>query len=173
MTTQLAIPSLANSGATFSRCGVYRYRLWRAWGKGPRCPFVMLNPSTADEEANDPTIRRCIGYAREWGYSGLEVVNIFALRSTDPNELYIHPAPVGGIENDEAITEAVALGSGVAVCAWGDHGAHLGRGHDVYRMLTDLGVRLVAFKVNKSGHPIHPLYQPASLRPRTFRMGWP
>jgi hypothetical protein len=82
-------------GATLSDCGRYRYRLWRRWADGPTVLFVMLNPSTADADVDDPTIRRCIGFARSWGAGALEVVNLYAWRATQPAELKAAVGPVG------------------------------------------------------------------------------
>lgn len=83
------------SGAAFSPCRRYRYRLWRTWGDAAPAVFVMLNPSTADEIENDPTVERCERRARAMGFGGLRVANIFSLRSTDPTALYTSDDPVG------------------------------------------------------------------------------
>ena len=100
--------------------GAYRYLLTRRWGLGPAALFVMLNPSTADDVDDDPTIRRCVGFARRWRLGGLEVVNLYALRATDPRDLFAHRAPVGR-DNDDAISDAVARAAHIVV-AWGVHG---------------------------------------------------
>lgn len=159
MTAQLAFG--ASSGAEFSPCNTYRYSLSRWWSSHPVagrcCLFVMLNPSTADATADDPTIRRCIGFARSWGFDGLEVVNIFALRSTDPRTLYAHPEPIGP-RNDEVIAESACF-AGRVVCAWGNHGRLLGRGAEVLASLVAAGIQPWCFRLTRAGQPEHPLYQ--------------
>ncbi len=155
-----------HSEAVFSPCQRYRYRLWRIWGE-PRRPkslcMVMLNPSTADEFKNDPTVERCCRRARMWGYDRIDVVNIFALRSTDPKGLYNCEDPVG-IDNDAAILTA-ARQADLTVAAWGNHGRLGGRGQAVLRLLEQAGVSLHALAVSKMGEPVHPLYQPYSALP--------
>lgn len=152
------------SGAEFSDCGEYRYRLWRTWDvEKPTLAFVMLNPSTADETDLDPTCRRCKGYAEEWGYGTLLVGNIFALRSTDPENLYDHPDPVGP-ENDDYLRELVADAEKV-VAAWGAHGEYQDRGRKVAEMLEG---ELVALDTTKGGQPNHPLYQPKDIEPAVY-----
>ncbi len=156
------------SGATFSTCGQYRYRLWRIWDDSvPPAVFVMLNPSTADEVANDPTVERCERRARAMGYGGLRVANIFALRSTDPKALYEHDAPVGA-DNNKAIIESAA-DAGIVVCAWGKHGLHIGRGRTVLEMLRKAGVTPHYLKLNKDGTPAHPLYIGYDVKPQEWR----
>lgn len=148
-------------GAVFSDNREYRYRLWRAWDLNkPAIAFVMLNPSTADEVSLDPTCRRCRNYAEDWGYGKLIVGNIFALRSTDPNELYEHPDPVGP-ENDKYLREVCADAEKV-IAAWGNHGQYQDRGREVAEMLD---VDLYALDTNNSGEPVHPLYQPSDIEP--------
>lgn len=162
MTTDTQLPLALDddqAGATFGPDRVYRYRLWRRWADGPTVCWVMLNPSTADEATLDPTIRRCVGFSRAWGYGALEVVNLFALRSTDPAGLYDHPAPIGP-DNDRHIAEADQA-CDLTVCAWGVHGELAGRGADVLEMLG----RPMALRLTKDGHPNHPLYLPADLQP--------
>ena len=147
----------SDSGAMFSECRLYRYRLWRYWDcTAPALCFVMLNPSTADEIDNDPTIERCQRRAMSAGYGGLEVVNLFAYRSTDPSMLLKVADPVGP-QNDAAILAAVS-GAGMVICAWGDDGAIRGRGTAVRARLVEEGVSLHALVLNKSGEPRHPLY---------------
>lgn len=111
---------VGGSGATFSPCERYRYRLWRVWGAPQkRVLFVMLNPSTADDAKDDPTIRKCIGFAKRWGYGALDVVNLFAWRSTYPSVLLHANDPVGP-DNDEMIAGAYT-DAGAVVLAWGSH----------------------------------------------------
>lgn len=150
--------------ASFDRSGRYRYALLRRWGAGGRrvC-FCMLNPSTADAEKNDPTVRRCIGYAQAWGFDELEVVNIFALRSTDPRALYEAEDPVGP-GNDRAIGRA-ARRAEMVVAAWGHHGLLGGRGRSVVRLVRgarrDGDVRCLG--MTQCGEPRHPLYLAQSV----------
>lgn len=126
---------------------------------GPkRALFIMLNPSTADETKNDPTVRRCIGYARAWDYAFLTVCNIFALRSTDPKALYRHDDPVGP-DNDMWIWQEADTAD-LVVCAWGTHGKLNGRDKQVTALLD--GKTLHTLGVTKDGHPKHPLYVPAN-----------
>jgi hypothetical protein len=166
-----AVPAVTatwtDAGATFSPCGVYRYTLWRAWEVGPTVCWVMLNPSTADATKEDPTIRKCIGYARRWGFGAVAIVNLFALRSTNPRALYGHAAPVGP-QNDAAIVECVRL-SRLVVAAWGVHGEHCGRGDAVLDMLR-LGVEapVHCLGTTKDGHPKHPLYLRGDLEPEVM-----
>lgn len=154
----------SDGGAEFSPSLSYRYHLWRkVGGARGRCCFVMLNPSTADETANDPTIRRCIGFARCWGYAHLDVLNIFAWRSTDPRALYDLDNPIG--PSNDATIARVAAAADVVICAWGKHGALHGRGEAVRKML---GARAKALHINGDGSPKHPLYLRAELLPIAF-----
>lgn len=155
-----------NSGAVFSACRLYRYRLWRQWGEQPPAVFVMLNPSTADEIDNDPTVERCERRARAMGYGGLRVANIFALRSTDPQALYGHADPVGQ-QNDSAILESVS-GAGIVVCAWGGHGNLNGRGDAVLHLLRAAGIEPHFLKLNGDGTPRHPLYVGYDVTPKPW-----
>lgn len=150
--------------AIFSEDRVYRYSLTRqvALGMEGVCTFILLNPSTADETRNDPTINRCIHFAQSLLCGTLIVVNIFAYRATDPRELkrVTEDLDIVGPENNRNIIEAVEQAT-VPIVAWGNHGAYLGRADEVLKMLQDLGhAPLYAFKMTKQGHPIHPLYQP-------------
>lgn len=149
-------------GADISSCGKYRYSLWRIWSSDkPHALFIMLNPSTADASEDDATIRRCIGFTREWGYGGLYVANLFALRSTDPAALRHFIDPVG-LKNDQYIKE-LAQGAGVIVLAWGNHGEYKRRADEVLNILYRL--KAVRLKVHHFGltnqfQPKHPLYLP-------------
>lgn len=160
-----------NSGADLSKCGTYRYKLWRIWDdEKPDALFIMLNPSTADADLDNPTIRRCMSFARSWGMGGLQVVNLFALRATEPMKLYRASDPIGP-QNDETILATAAQQSvreGVIVCAWGQHGTLHGRGEIVRLMLRDAGLKLNMLRATKSGHPGHPLYVPGATQPVPF-----
>lgn len=156
----VAPPEAMQSGADISPCGLYRYDLWRRWSQiGGVVMFVGLNPSTADATLDDPTIRRCIGFARAWGFGGLVMTNLFAWRATDPRDMRAAARPVGP-RNDDALRYHYEHSS-CAVAAWGAHGTHLGRDAAVRAMLP----RLHYLRLTKDGHPGHPLYLPANLRP--------
>lgn len=120
--------------------------------------FVMLNPSTADAEQDDPTIRRCRGFAERWGSAGLIVVNLFGLRSTDPKGLRTEEWPVGTL-NLRYILEA-GLNAHKIVCAWGNHGEYMNQGAMVKRLLLEKFQQLWCFGITQTKQPIHPLYQP-------------
>lgn len=145
--------------ATFSPCRRYRYTLWRWWGDGPYCMFVGLNPSTADETLDDPTVRRCIGYARDWGYSGLCMTNLFSFRATLPRDMKACAEPIGNMNN--AYLRECALRAGIVIAAWGKDGGFRGRDREVVDFLPPLHY----LRLNKDGSPAHPLYLPKSLRP--------
>jgi hypothetical protein len=121
--------------------------------------FIGLNPSAADEIENDPTINRCINYSKDWGYGGLCVANLFAFRATAPSDMKASNEPIG-LENSEWIKK-LAEETGVIVAALGNDGAYLGRSKEVIKMLPNL----MYLKINKSGEPAHPLYQPKSAKP--------
>ena len=153
-----------SGGATFAPGRRYRYRLWRAWdADADRVLFVLLNPSTADERVNDPTIRRCIAFARSWGFGGVEIVNIFAYRSTDPAALREIPDPIGP-RNDYHI-KAARRRSTRCIAAWGNHGTHLDRAARVLRTLHRLG-DVDCLCRTKTGQPGHPLYISSKTMPR-------
>ena len=143
---------MMDRGATFSDDRVYRYRLWRIWNPGrPRMTFVMLNPSTADENVDDPTVKRCIDFAMRWGWGSLDVLNIFALRATDPHELMKVSKPTAiGPDNDWHLSHV----EGECVAAWGNWGALFDRGDEVRRMLRAAR----CFGLTGRGEPRHPLY---------------
>lgn len=151
--------------ATFSADRKYRYRLSRVWDPGRgRCCFLMLNPSIADAFIVDPTVRRCINFAREWGYGALEVVNLFAVRSPDPEVLQDANDPVGP-DNDQAIVAAVNAAS-LVVAGWGVHGELFGRAAEVRRLLEGFtDGELHALALTKHGQPRHPLYLKGDLTP--------
>lgn len=151
------------STATFSPCRTYRYALTRRWEEDDSdgVAFLMLNPSTADAMADDPTIRRCVGFAKTWGFGGLLVLNLFALRATDPKQLYGHDDPVGP-DNDAVIGGWLDRLSGPVVAAWGVHGAYRQRHAEVTDLVRAHGKQLMCLGATKDGHPKHPLYVAAS-----------
>jgi hypothetical protein len=143
-------------GAVFDASGRYRYTLWRAWSAYyPRIVFILLNPSTADEQKNDPTIRRCMGFARAWNFGSMEVVNLFAYRATDYRELFKANDPLGD-ENDRFLMQAVERCSTVVV-GWGNKGTLLDKDRQVISLLA--GSKDVhCLGITKNGQPRHPLY---------------
>ncbi len=152
----------SESGAIFSPDRLHRFMLWRVFDEAkPHAVFIGLNPSTADEFVDDPTIRRCIDYARDWGFGSMFMVNIFAYRATNPQDMKRYPLPVGP-GNSKWIREACA-DAGVVICCWGNHGAWNDRGAAVARMLQANGVRLNALRVSTTGQPCHPLYLKKAL----------
>ncbi len=147
------------TGAVFDRSRKYRYNLWREWDDArPRVAFVMLNPSRADASINDQTIATCIGFAKALGYGGMEVVNLFAYRSTDPANLKLARDPVGK-ENDTYILKACSRAD-VTIAAWGNHGSLRQRSMEVEQLLENRA--LLCFGITKLGHPRHPLYMKRS-----------
>lgn len=165
----------APNTAVLSPCRTWRYLLRRTWNElvgdaARRCLFVMLNPSTADENVDDATIRKCIGFGKRWGYDGIEVVNLFAFRATDPKALKQQtPAQAEGPRNDEFILDAAARAkTTLIVAAWGNHGQLYNRNQFVVGRLVGLGHTLRCFKVTKTGMPEHPLYQPYEREPERY-----
>lgn len=152
-------PDRAQGAAVFDPTGRYRYRLERYWGSGPCVAFVMLNPNTADATHDDPTIRRCVGFARRWGFGRLVVVNLFAYRARHPRALRTVRDPVGP-DADRHLVAAAAEAHRV-VAAWGNHGQWRGRDEAA---LALLGAPLCLGLTN-SGAPRHPLYLPADTSP--------
>lgn len=154
--------------AHISDCGVYRYWLMREWNAElPKLYVNMLNPSTADGLVDDNTIRKLIGFAKAYGYGGLVVVNLFALRSTDPDALLAHPAPAG--PDNDAILHRVANTQKLIVLAWGAHPAAAVRAKyviDTYYKPS--GIAMQCFGTNKDGSPKHPLYLPSETRLTTY-----
>lgn len=157
---------LMQKSAGLSEDGVFRYFLARIWGPGPIVVFIMLNPSTADASKDDPTIRRCIGFAQKWKYGGVIVVNLFAFRATKPKALKKAEDPVGP-ENDEIILEA-CTSAGRIVGAWGAHGTYESRDELVENLLLDH--ELLCLRKTKKGHPEHPLYIPSEQVPIPFEV---
>lgn len=154
----------ARSTATYSDCERYRYLLTRVWNPaGAKALFVMLNPSTATEVQNDPTVERCERRARALGFGAFRVTNIFAWRDTDPRHMRAAADPVGP-GNDRTISDSCAWADRI-ICAWGTHGAHLQRGPEVEILMRATGLSLFHLGLTKAGHPKHPLYIAYSQQP--------
>lgn len=151
------------SEALYSDCGAYRYRLSRDWTQGPRLAFILLNPSTASELRNDPTVARCEGRARRGGFGGFDVLNLFAFRATRPEDLRAAADPVGAA-NAETVLEA-AVNANTVICGWGLHGAHLGQGAAMRGLLAARGIRLWHLGLTRDLHPRHPLYVANAVQP--------
>lgn len=146
--------------AKFSPCRKYRYSLWRIWDASrPYVMFIGLNPSTADETEDDPTVRRCINYATAWGYGGLCMTNIFSFRTTDPKVMKAELLPIGP-DNDKSLL-ACAKDAGIVIAAWGTHGTHMQRNNAVIKTIASL----YCLEITKDGHPSHPLYLKKTLMP--------
>ena len=157
----------APSTAVYSDCERYRYSLTRVWDtQGGKVLFVMLNPSTATEVQNDPTVERCERRARTLGFGGFRVTNIFAWRDTDPRKMKATGDPIGP-HNDAAILEGATWANRV-IAAWGTHGAHMNRGADVAVLLASTGNPLYHLGLSKHGHPKHPLYLPYTQKPQVW-----
>jgi hypothetical protein len=160
-----------NKDAVIDSTGLYRYSLWREWDANtPRIAFIMLNPSRADAAIDDPTIRRCIGFAKDWGYGSLEVVNLFAYRAQHPKILQQIPDPIGP-ENDRYLQEAVERcdrGSDLAkparvIVAWGNWGRLKGRNEEVLRAMRSRTIYCLG--ITSKGQPRHPLYVRSNTNP--------
>ena len=151
----IIINDYIHCGAELDDSRRYRYALWRLWDNTkPYVVFIGLNPSTADETSNDKTLQKCIHFAASWGFGGVYMANLFAYRATDPDEMKKSRNPVGK-DNDywlKQLTERCNL----TVAAWGNHGIFLNRSTEVKQCYKNL----VCLKINKSGEPAHPLYQP-------------
>lgn len=155
-------------GAEFSVCRTWRYALWRLWDDEHRkaCMFIGLNPSTADETADDPTIRRCIRFARDFGCGGLYMLNLFGYRATDPKVMMRAKEPIGA-GNNAALLKYAAK-SKLIIAAWGTHGHLGGRDDQVRRLMREHDYELRCLGRTKDGFPKHPLYVPASALAQVY-----
>ena len=152
-------------GAEFSPCRTWRYALWRRWdwqGYANQVMFIGLNPSTADETEDDPTIRRCINFAKSWGYDGLLMMNAYAFRATDPRKMKAAADPIGP-GNDEALAYR-AKQVGLVVVAWGAHGTP----EREKRVCNVIARQIQCLGKTKTGRPKHPLYLRADTQLTTF-----
>ena len=163
--SEIIVRGSLTTGATFSACGQYRYLLWRYWKIDGECnPILMvgLNPSKADETHNDPTIRRCIQFAKDWGFDGLLMANVFAYMATQPKQLFKVPDPIGS-DNDRILTQSVKQAKKVVV-AWGNHCPR--DRQDAIAKLIDKP--LYCLGLNKNGSPKHPLYLAKTTQLRRY-----
>ena len=156
----------AASEAIYSDCETFRYALTRIWADGPHLLWVMLNPSTASELANDPTVERCERRSRALGYGAFRVVNLFALRATDPRRLRAVDDPVGP-ENDAALREGAAWADAI-FCGWGGHGGFRQQDQRVAGLLWQSGKPVYHLGLTQAGQPKHPLYIGYAVQP----MAW-
>ena len=157
---------LTDAGADISADQKYRYSLWRSWDPSAgTCLFLMLNPSTADANNDDPTIAKCIRYAKSWGYGTLLVGNLFAFRAADKQVMKRQTDPVGP-RNDESLLRLIQRAN-ITIAAWGTDGGHLGRARAVLDILEPFG-EIHCLRRNMNGTPGHPLYLPEHLRPVLF-----
>ena len=140
------------TSAEYSRCRRYRYALWSKWSAGPSVLFVLLNPSNGDENSDDPTVRRCIGFARSWGFGSMAMANLFALRTQSPDVLAQAAAPIG--RSNDAWLEKLQDSTQLTIAAWGNHGHLLGRAAEVRPRLSNLHI----LGMTQLGEPQHPLY---------------
>jgi len=152
------------SGAVFSRDERYRYGLWRNWNPSlGKVLFIGLNPSTADHQRNDPTIRRCIAYAQHWDYGGMLVGNLFAYRATRPPDLLKASQPVG--PDNEMWLLRMAAAADLIIACWGNNGSYLSQDQSIQKLLP----KLHYLKLNASGAPAHPLYLRKTLKPVPYK----
>jgi len=157
------------SSAIFSNCGRYRYVLSRRWADGEDCVFVGLNPSTADSAKNDATVRKCIHFARSWGFGGIALVNLYARRCRYPQALATSDDPVGP-DNDLWLKNVIS-GAPLAIAMWGNHGARSygeGTRRDIHA--TKLRHEWHCFGQTKLGAPKHPLYLPKATKLQAFSL---
>lgn len=152
--------------AIISDCGKYRYELSRIWDESkPKVLFIMLNPSTADADIDDPTIRRCIGFAKSWGFGGLYVGNLFAFRSPNPKDLLTEDNPVGKMNCYHL--NSMSLKCDMVVCAWGNKPI-LNKMKAKMPLIYDKASKRHYIELSKDGTPKHPLYLKGDLKPNSF-----
>lgn len=148
-------------GATISSCGEFRYHLFRTWDDTkPPMVFVMLNPSTADGSVDDRTVRRCMRFAKDGGYGGIEVVNCYAYRATDPRTLKAKGWPVGP-DNDAVLMacfERASRAGSPVVCAWGVDAGRTRRASEVLKLMREAFAKSYCLGKTADGYPRHPLY---------------
>ena len=141
----------------------YRYLLSRVWDETkPMVTIIGLNPSTADEKEDDPTIRRCINYAKSWDYGGIYMLNLFAFRATQPSDMFKASEPIG--EENDIYIKTYSKKVDKVICAWGNHGKYQNRSNHIKNSVDNL----YYLKLNQTGEPAHPLYLKSELTPQKF-----
>ena len=149
--------------AIISKDKIYRYKLSRTWDSTkPTILFIGLNPSIANENVDDPTITRCINFAKDWGYGTLLMANLFAFRSTYPKDIYLIDDPIGK-DNDHYLLECVTQSDLIVAC-WGNNGTYMNR----EKVITELVPNLYCLQKNKNGTPHNPLRPPRNIHPVPF-----
>jgi hypothetical protein len=170
MTTATLFPEFTVSTARFSPCKRFRYSLERDWDADrPRICFCLLNPSVADATILDPTLRRCVAFSKLWGFGRMTIVNLFALRSTDPRALTTTAGDVVGFENDAAILQA-AREADTVLAGWGVHGKLFRRDQAVMSLLANAGLEVYCLGRTNAGAPRHPLYLAAKTKLERFEL---
>ena len=151
-----------SKSAEFSQCRIYCYNLWRKWDENNHkyVMFIGLNPSTADEIQDDPTIRRCIQYSKDWGYGALCMTNLFAFRATQPKDMMAAIDPIGPMNDAHLLN--LSKNAGIVVAAWGKED---GKFNERDKQVLGLVQNLHCLKLNKDGSPAHPLYLKKDLKP--------
>lgn len=183
---------LADRRTIFSSCRKYRYTLWRDWSEELKnsgvfftedpyaayhigtpdsyVQFIGLNPSTADENLDDPTIRRCIGFSKAWGFGAFCMTNLFAFRATDPKVMKNCDSPETpdlSLTNRQHIM-SIASEAGLVIAAWGTHGSHMGLGADTILCFNQNKIKIHHLGLNADGTPKHPLYLKSSTLPEIY-----
>lgn len=160
--------------ASISNCGQFRYHLYRQWDEDlPEVMFIMLNPSTADGDVDDPTIRRCIGFAKSWGYGAIHVCNLYAFRATNPKDLFRQESIIGTGDINIKTIEYYSSNCDEVICAWGNHPiiSKIKKLMPNYNPLQGVDrSKLMAIQISNYGTPKHPLYLRSSLRPIKFKL---
>lgn len=159
--------SILQRAAVISEDGLCRYRLDRWWGDGPRVAWIMLNPSTANAEVDDPTIRRCIAFTKAWGYDGLTVVNLWPFRSPSVKALVAWVQEPGELVKNQQHIEIALRDSALVVVAWG---ATVVRGDSMLHAFRGMGVRMHHLGLTMGGHPRHPLYIRGDTKPQRYEL---
>ena len=160
-----ALQSCLTTPAMFSDCRKYRYTLLRKWDSGNKmCQFIGLNPSTADEINNDPTIRRCIRYAKEWGYDGMYMTNLFVYRATNPSDMKQQDDPIGS--DNDAYLLYISHNVETTIAVWGNGGVYKSRDKTVLSMITPI----YYLHITQQNTPAHPLYLPSYLTPKLYNI---